>query len=362
LYIIQPGNSTADDEVMVSMLESVLTLSNANYLSFSNIQFGFARKSGISISSSSNIQISNCGSINNGQNGIEAEGTNIGIHSCIVTGVGCSGIKITGGNRNTLTPGNIVVEKCTISDYSRWIRTYNPGVNFYGVGISILSSLISNAPHQGISGHGNEILIEGNHLKTLCYETDDSGAFYTGRSWIDRGNILRNNIFEDVVNKNPPHLGFSKVNGAYLDDQMSGWVIDGNTFINCQWGVHLGGGRRNDITNNYFINNELAIHFDNRGMNWQKDMCQPGADFNKEMDSMNYKNPPWSVKYPELLTIFSDHPCVPVHNEVASNMYCNVGGFLDASDKDITSWFSEEKNNTAHCRADFSRPVIDDQF
>ena len=38
-------------------------------------------------------------------------------------------------------------------------------------------------------------LVEGNTFDTLCYEATDSGAFYIGRSWTNRGVVLRGNTF-----------------------------------------------------------------------------------------------------------------------------------------------------------------------
>ena len=49
-----------------------------------------------------------------------------------------------------------------------------------------------------ISGGGNDCLFEGNHLHDLCYEATDSGALYVGRSWSQRGNAVRGNLFERV--------------------------------------------------------------------------------------------------------------------------------------------------------------------
>ena len=49
----------------------------------------------------------------------------------------------------------------------------------------------------------------------------------------------------------------------YLDDEMSGWQFYGNTIMNSTTGLVIGGGRRNVIANNTFINCDLDIHFDN---------------------------------------------------------------------------------------------------
>ena len=71
-----------------------------------------------------------------------------------------------------------------------------------------------------VSFIGNDCLFENNTIDTLCYETSDSGAFYTGRNWIDRGNIIRGNTFKNVFNTEKIHLGAPSVQAIYLDDQV----------------------------------------------------------------------------------------------------------------------------------------------
>jgi len=177
----------------------------------------------------------------------------------------------------------------------------------------------------------------------------DSGAFYTGRSWIDRGNILRDNVFENIFMREPIHLGWPSVQGVYLDDQMSGWQIENNTFINCSTGVLVGGGRRNVVQNNHFLNCNLGVHFDNRGMNWQKDMCAPGGQFEMQLNSVNYKQPPWSKAYPFLVSIMEDHPCIPVYNNIDQNDFCNCPKFLDATPDQVKEWLSTADGDTQKC-------------
>ena len=58
------------------------------------------------------------------------------------------------------------------------------------------------------------------------------------------------------------------------DMQMSGFEIYNNTFIDCQKGTFVGGGRRNHVYNNYYEDCDDAVHLDARGLNWQKAMCQ----------------------------------------------------------------------------------------
>jgi len=53
-------------------------------------------------------------------------------------------------------------------------------------------------------------------------EVDDSGAFYTGRQWQQRGNVVRFSTFRHIRARVKTFLGSPSVQGLYLDDQMSG--------------------------------------------------------------------------------------------------------------------------------------------
>ena len=57
--------------------------------------------------------------------------------------------------------------------------------------------------------------------------------------------------------------------------QMSGYEIYNNTFVDCQKGTFIGGGRRNHVHNNYYESCDTAVHLDNRGLNWQHASCLP---------------------------------------------------------------------------------------
>ena len=85
------------------------------------------------------------------------------------------------------------------------------------------------------------MLFEGNTLHNLGYEVDDSGAFYVGRQWQARGNVVRGNTFRHIRARVPTYLGYPSVQGLYLDDQMSGYTIYDNDFIDVQTGLMLGG-------------------------------------------------------------------------------------------------------------------------
>ena len=59
----------------------------------------------------------------------------------------------------------------------------------------------------------------------------------------------------------------------YLDDQMSGWLVESNTVIDAQMGIMVGGGRDVVVASNSFIGCDKALHIDNRGMGGEKGTC-----------------------------------------------------------------------------------------
>jgi len=173
--------------------------------------------------------------------------------------------------------------------------------------------------------------------------------------------VARYNLFDTVRPTEKLAQKSCSQNAFYLDDQMSGWAFYGNTIKNATTGVVLGGGRRNSIQNNTFLDCDLDIEYDNRGMTWQNlETCNSsttGTLFVK-LAKLNYKQPPYSVHYPELLTIASDHPCVPVHNDISGNVYCHTNsmnlsgvphGFINADSATVASWFSTMANNVERC-------------
>lgn len=134
--------------------------------------------------------------------------------------------------------------------------------------------------------------------------------------------------------------------------------------INCTVGVLLGGGRRNRIFDNIFLNNDLDIFFDNRGMSWQSAYCNYNCSdatgkvepscFRNQLEAIGYKQPPYSSAFPELEDIFDDHPCVPVYNEISHNRYCHSeskdgGKFIDQPSHRIRAWMSTISDNWPNC-------------
>jgi len=224
---------------------------------------------------------------------MSVSGERIQVFNNTAVEIGCKGFVINGGDTKTLARGDIVVEGNHIEAFSQWKRTYMPALSWNGVGNTYRHNTLRNGPHTAAQGGGNDNIFDGNYFDTLTYEVDDTGAWYSGRTWAKRNNTLINNVFVNVTNKVKTYLGAPSVQAVYNDDQLSGNIFRNNTFIDCHCGVFIGGGRHHVVEHNRFIRTETPVHVDARGLKWQKEYCEPpDGHFWVELNSLNYKQPP----------------------------------------------------------------------
>ena len=313
LYVLPPTDA-APKEAMVSLLPAVLNIKNARNITFRNIVFEGARDNAITINNCQNVQIIVCTIRNSGKWAARIEGgKNCAVHGCEITGLGDGGVSLSGGDRKTLTPANHVVENCHIYKYSRWDRTYQAGISLNGVGCRALHNLIHDAPHQAMNISGNDHVIEYNEIHNVCEETNDAGALYGWNDWAARGNKIRFNYFHHIYGREA-----EGANGVYLDDNFSSALIEGNVFEQTQRPIHLGGGRDHQVLNNLFIDCKKALHIDARGLGWR---AYGFEELKQKLEKWPYQTPPWSERYPELLTLLQDEPMAPKGIVVARNIF-----------------------------------------
>ena len=372
-YPPEKNKNNLINDIVISIKDYVIKINNnTSNLVFNNLSIAYSKITGIYQewglnSNVNNINITNCDINNHGNNAIDIYGININILNNNINNVGCKGITIFGGNQYKLISGNNLISNNTIYNMARWKRTYQPGILWSGIGNIYSFNNITYSPHNGISGGGNvnnginnggcNNIFEYNYISNTTFETIDSGSFQSdggdNTGWINRGNIFRFNIFENIRNLIPvTNDNNSSIQAFEIDDEISGWLIYNNTFINCQRGIYIGGGRRNIIKNNYFKDVDYCVRIDNRGMNIQSNWCTPpNGSLWQGLYSVNYTNPPWSIQYPELLNISNEQPCVPVYNDIENNEYCGENTkFTDNLSQNIISWNDTMKNNVYKCR------------
>ncbi len=316
LYFWPPA-PLSEGKTLISVVPSLITMNEVSFVTVRGLILEASRATAVTVSGGTGNVICACVIRNTGGSAVSiGGGTKHGVVGCDVYETADGGIHLTGGDRTTLTPAEHYADNNHVHHYSRWNRVYRPGITLHGVGNRATHNLIDNAPHMAMGFGGNDHLIEFNELHSVCYESNDAGAIYTGRDWSMRGTVIRHNYLHHIN-------GFEGRGcvGVYLDDQFSGTLIYGNLFHNVTRAAMIGGGRDCTIENNVFVDCVPATHVDSRGLGWAAGGYQGLVD---KLENWPYKEALWAARYPQLPGILDDEPMAPKGNLIARNV-C-VGG------------------------------------
>ena len=336
LYFWPPADDVAAGKPVVSIAAGLITMTDVSHVRFHGMVLEAARGSAVTVSGGENVRITGCVIRNCGTWAVLVRGANqSGVVGCDIYETGCGGVLISGGDRRKLVPAGLFAMNNHIHHYSRWNRMYQPAVAVHGVGNRVAHNLIHDAPHEAIAFSGNDHVIELNEIHSVCYESNDAGAIYSGRNWSWRGTVIRHNYMHHVS-------GFRSRGcvGVYFDDILSGNAIVGNVFYKVTRAAFIGGGRDNVVENNVFVDCKPALHVDARGMgkyDYGASTIQP-----PRLREMPYKESPWKEHYPRLVGMLEDEPQIPKYNRIAHNICW--GGRWDEVNKNARPYLILENN------------------
>ena len=328
LYFWPPELPKSGETLYPTLEKIMITLTGASHITIRDIVFEGSRAGGITIDGGSNNTIAGCTFRNLGDDAVNLrDGTANGITGCDIYEVSAGGVNLSGGDRKTLTPGGNYVVNCDIHHLGRVFKTHRPAVRFAGVGNRIAHCSIHDAPHEGISGGGNDNIIEYNDITRVAEETGDVGAIYIAMDWTFSGNIIRYNYLHHI--HGPVYLGCMAV---YFDLPPSGNTIFGNVFHDLDQGFFNNNGRNNTIENNIFIKCNPSVHVNVHRALGQFVLGGPWR-LVERLNEVDYRNPPYGTRYPFVLDIFEDgDPGIPRGNVVRRNISSD-GRFLDLHNK-----------------------------
>ena len=321
-----PPEPIEEGEVMVSVLPTLVTMQDTSHVTIEGMTLEGTRGTAVTMDGGTHSQIVGCTFRNLGSWAVQISGGAANrVVGCDIYETGDGGISLTGGDRETLTPAGHYAENNHIHHYGRWHRMYQPAISLNGVGNRACHNLIHSAPHMGICFGGNDHLMELNEIHHVCYESNDAGAIYSGRDWTMRGTVIRHNYLHHIC-------GFEGRGcvGVYLDDMFCGTEISGNIFYEVTRAAFIGGGRDCTIENNVFVDCRPAIHLDARAAGWASDHVD--TTMTERLKDMPYDRPPYSERFPQLLTILEDEPALPKGNIIRRNV-CKGGRWDEIEDK-----------------------------
>ncbi len=333
LYLWPPeANLAPSHEIILSLLaEPLVQMQGSSHIAIENLVIEGTRGIGVQIDGGDHVRIDGCTLRNIGTHGLDTSGRCHTVSHCTLHALGAAGVMLNGGNRQTLTASGNRVEDCEIHHFGRTWRTYQPAVSIRGVGNSVSHNHIHHAPHTAILFGGNDNQIAGNRIHDVMLETGDCGAIYAGRDWTTHGNMIRNNLIHDL-----PGSEHRWQNGVYLDDMASGIAVEGNIFYRCNLGMLVGGGRHLSIRNNLFLDSDLGIRFDARGVGWMAGhIADPTTStLHRGLAAMPIHQPPWSIRFPELQNTLTEDFGRPLGSAVVGNAFVRTN-FGNVQDREL---------------------------
>ena len=303
-----PNHSLDDARIMLSVTtKSVLKVEGASHLTFDGFTVQGTRGNAIEVEGD-HITFCNGTIRNSAGEAIIINGCNNKVSNCHITAMGRGGITLNGGDRETLTPGDSIVENNLIHGWSEVNKTYCPAVLIQGVGNICRHNEMYDSPHEVIWIHGNDHVVEYNHIHHACLLTKDGGAIYAGKNWSYYGTQIRYNCIHDL---GTPYYTACAI---YMDDAISGHSICGNLLVNIPGiAIQLGGGRDFVVKDNVIVNcTNTPISYDNRAREgafygtWFHYCSEPGGYMWKLLWDSPYKNPVWQKRYPQLAAFYEE--------------------------------------------------------
>ncbi|MGI6402462.1 MAG: right-handed parallel beta-helix repeat-containing protein [Thermoguttaceae bacterium] len=294
-----------------------IELSDVSDVVISDLAMSGGRETAVAMKDCVRCYLSECVIEQMGGNGVViSDGEFCGVVNSRLRSLGAGGVRMTGGDSDTLKPCRHLVHNCYVSDFSRIDRVYAPAVTAYGCGFAITNNLFCDSPHHAMRTDGQDIYVARNEIHSVVYEySDQSGIdIYCDPSF--RGILIERNLWR--------HIGsaFSLCGqaGVRLDDSISGVVMRENVFYRSSGGIFGGiqihGGKDNLVINNAFVDCKYAVSFSV----WGGDRYEK---FVKERFSKHVGSPLYESVYPFFDEIFSHYD----RNYIFDNQAINCSAF-----------------------------------
>lgn len=328
----------------------LVAATNLACTAFEGLAFEYPRRDALLFSNPSNIAVRACAVRHTGAWGVTVtDGTAARVEGCDLADLGEGGIRLSGGDPETLAPARHVADNNHISHYGKVIPSYRPGISLAGVGCEATHNLIHHSVHQGVWFNGNDHRIAFNVIHDTCLYNDDAGAIYCcQRDWTKRGTVIEYNLIHMTGKRSYPTAS----EAVYLDDFSSGNVVRGNILNRASRGVHLGGGNGNVVEKNVICGTEIALAlWGRRGTNFGGVHQQGTKSYLYQKILKNrarIESEPRLSRYPDLARLFTltnfalAHD--PLFNCISDNVTCASGPFCCPLRNDIAPHLTETNN------------------
>ncbi|MCK6446389.1 MAG: right-handed parallel beta-helix repeat-containing protein [Planctomycetes bacterium] len=312
---LEPGD--AERECALSLTsEPLIALDGASDVEVSDLVFETTRGPALSARAATRLVVTRSTFRGIGTHAVSIDGRDCRVTSCRFEDVGGVGVELSGGERATLEPARNVLADSAFLRTGRNLRTYHPAIRLAGVGQTVEHVEVSGLPHIALLFSGNDHVIAASLFHHVVLETGDAGAIYVGRDWTSQGTVIRGNVFHSIAGSDARYQ-----NAVYLDDMASGITVEQNLFVDCNWGLLVGGGRDDVVRGNTFVSCKKALFFDARGVGWMaKALADPeSSTLHRLFASLPVESELWRSRYPHLAAYLTDRFGRPTNGLVEAN-------------------------------------------
>ena len=296
-----------DGTILKFTSQKDLTIDNITFTGTRNADDGTA----IRFSDCEDVTVKNC-TVYETVRGITGSGSGIFIENNHLRNLREGAINVTGGDKATLTPSGNSITNNLIHDWAENGFAYRPAISVTDVGAVISHNEMYSSRHMACGINGNNNIFEYNIIHDVLSYTNDAGAIYSGRTYVNCGNIFRYNW---IYNCGKSSIANEVIVGIYFDDCLAGQTAYGNIIGSIVGnGFLVGGGPNNTVTGNLLYtcaNNSIC--YDARGYDgyfaggWFNNVIE--HTFKGESQIKKYDNPVWREAFPWLFEkVVSDTP------------------------------------------------------
>ena len=315
LFLWPPGN---DGELTVSQLDTpLISVVGAAHLKFIGLTLEASLGDGFVLKNAESDLVAGCTIRNLAKRGVVLNGYRSGVQSSDIYRIGEGCVYVSGGDKKKLVPSENFIVNNHLHDYAVLKAMYSPAVDvgFGGqpnggsftdaVGIRVANNLIHDAPRDAVLVSGQDNLYELNEIFNCGFGSGDVGTFYSWLDWTIRCTIRYNFIHDTVGGVNP-------------DDGAAGNLVFGNIFSGPRTGVWIASGPDHTMANNIFIKSEGPVFgMDDRGV---ARGYATNSRLHKAVMDINPTQPPWSVRFPEMMALLASHPELPLRTKFERNV------------------------------------------
>lgn len=374
LYMYPP-HTLANSKVEISTADQyIVCCSNTTDVVFKDIEFSQSRNSGVRVTNVRNIDFLGCTFRDCAAYGLQNTGTSdntpvtydlfggkrmkndasydMDIKGCVFDNMGVSSIWLLGGNVDTLTPSNNVIEDCYF--YSSSNRYLFAAVYIAGVGITVRQNTITHVRQHAITMVGNDHIVEQNEVYDVIRDVGDAAAIYQGRQHLYRGSVVRRNFLYDIAPTDP--LLVSGTVGIYMDDTQLGNTVEQNIIHGVSTAYNNNGAGQMTVRNNTIVDAlKYSMNFHNTA--WSEGDVNHTtyyATVDEEIASIKDKDLYFS-RYPELGEWARTHKNIKSWNRITDNLIVGDAPIKIASQDEKYATF--EHNVQVPSTDDFVNPA-----